>query len=308
VTHGWYAASGLTCGTYSVPVFAADAAQSGDAAWFNDLVAMPKSLPWFRYVATAAEIRQAKIDGAVAFYGHYQPVLPLPVDLGAVSDAYGRGLRSLMLTYNRADAVGVGCTASEDGGLTSYGIDLVKHCNAIGLIVDTSHCGHQTTMDACRTSVAPVNANHSCARAITDVARAKSDDALKAIADTGGVIGVVSVPFFISRERTPTIDAMLDHIDYIADLVGWQHVAIGTDFPLQAPFEIAAKLAGPALNADLGFRPEDNLDPNDTTIGFEDGRDLPNITRGLVKRGYSDEQIAGIVGENALRVFETVCG
>ncbi len=305
MVHDWYVASGLTCGTYSVPVYDQ---RNDDADWFDALVAAPAGLPWFRYVTTAKEIRRAKAENAVSFFGHWQPVRPIPADLIAVDDAYRRGLRSLMLTYNRADQVGAGCTAPEDTGLTPFGRDLVKHCNEIGLIVDTSHCGLRTTLDACKVSSKPVTANHTCARAVTDVARGKSDDVLKAVADTGGVIGIVTVPFFISRDRNPTIEAMLDHVDYVANLVGWQHVAIGTDYPLQAPIEIALLLTGPALNADLGFRAEDNLDPRDRTIGFEDYRDLPNITRGLVKRGYSDEQIAGILGENALRVFESVCG
>jgi membrane dipeptidase len=101
---------------------------------------------------------------------------------------------------------------------------------------------------------------------------------------------------------------MLDHIDYIAELVGWRHVAIGTDYPLQAPPEILMATTRAAIQVDMGFRPEDQIDPHDVTVGFEDYRDLPNITRGLVKRGYSDEQIKGILGGNALRVFEHVCG
>lgn len=301
----WYFRSGLNCGTYAVAV---SEQENEDAIWYEDLLSRNKALPWLRYVTTAKEIRQAKEQGKIAFYGHCQPVQPLPMHLAAIDHAYKRGLRSLMLTYNRMDFVGVGCAERVDAGLSSYGVKLVQHCNELGIIVDTSHCGKLTTLDACATSNSPVTGNHTCAKAVTDVARAKSDDELKAIADTGGVIGVVSVPFFITDNGSPTIDAMLDHIDYIADLVGWQHVAIGTDYPLQAPIEIAMKLTGPALNHDLGFRPEDNLDPSKSTLGFEDYRDLPNITRGLVKRGYSDEQIAGILGENALRVFAAVCG
>jgi len=305
VLRDWYFASGLTCGTYSVAV---QETEDENSRWYADLIARTATLPWLRYVTTAAEIRQAKADGAIAFYGHWQPVQPLPISLPAIDRAYERGLRSLMLTYNRMDFVGVGCAERVDAGLSNYGVEVVRRCNDLGLIVDPSHCGHMTTMDACRTSKRPVTANHTCAKSVTDVARAKSDSAIKAIAGTGGVIGVVTVPFFISRQRRPTIEAMLDHIDYIARLVGWEHVAIGTDYPLQAPEAIAMKLTGPGLNRDLGFRPEDNLDPRDKTIGFEDYRDLPNITRGLVKRGYSDEAIAGILGENALRVFADVCG
>ena len=140
-----------------------------------------------------------------------------------------------MLTYNRMDNIGIGCTERVDAGLSMFGIDVVKHCNDLGMIVDVSHCGHLTTMDACRHSKKPVNANHTAARSVYVHARGKSNEALRAIADTGGVIGVVAVPFFLSRADSPTIEHMFDHVDYIAGLVGWQHVAIGTDWPLQAP-------------------------------------------------------------------------
>jgi membrane dipeptidase len=100
---------------------------------------------------------------------------------------------------------------------------------------------------------------------------------------------------------------MLDHIDYISTVVGWQHVAIGTDWPLQAPDELLAATVGTEAKS-IGFRPIDRFDVTKRLIGFDDCRDLPNITRGLVKRGYNDEQIRGILGENALRVFEEVCG
>jgi membrane dipeptidase len=170
-----------------------------------------------------------------------------------------------------------------------------------------SHCGHLTTLDACRHSTKPVNANHTAAQGVYVHARGKRDEALRAIAATGGVIGVVAVPAFLTDKARPTIDDMLDHIDYIANLVGWQHVAIGTDWPLQAPEELLRSILSPDNKA-TGFREQDRLDVTRRLIGFDSCRDLPNITRGLVKRGYGDESIRGILGENALRVFAEVCG
>jgi len=299
----WYFQSGMTVGTYSVAVY-----ESGDPKWpaleamFEELF----SLPWLRKVTEVEHARQCKRDGAIGLYAHWQPLSPAPRSLEALTQAYGRGLRSFMLTYNRMDNIGVGCTERFDGGLSNYGVDVVRHCNDLGLIVDTSHCGHMTTMDACKFSKRPVNANHTCAKAVYGVARAKSDDALKAIADTGGVIGVVAVPFFLAKGRGTTIEAMLDHIEYISQLVGWRHVGIGTDWPLQAPEEALTQTMQNEF-VEHGFQPGD-IDVADRLVGFDDYRDLPNITRGLVKRGFSDEQIKGILGENALRVFGEVCG
>ena len=300
----WFLASGLTCGTYIVDVHDGRDPEANKqdlrAARYSDL-------PWLRYVTTAAEIRQAKREGLVAFYGHCQPVSPTPRDLNAFDAAYAKGLRSFMLTYNRMDNIGVGCTERVDAGLSMFGIEVVGHCNDIGMIVDVSHCGHLTTMDACRHSKKPVNANHTSAQSVYFHARGKSNEALRAIADTGGVIGVVAVPFFLSGDNSPTIERMLDHIDYIASLVGWQHVAIGTDWPLQAPDDVLKRVLA-SEEQKIGFRSQDKLDVTQRLVGFDDVRDLPNIARGLLSRGYGDEQIRGILGENALRVFSEVCG
>lgn len=257
-------------------------------------------------MTNAAQVRQAKVDHVIALYGHWQPTTPIPRDLSAVDRAYCQGLRSLMLTYNRMDNVGVGCTERVDAGLSMFGLDVVRHCEDLGIMVDVSHCGRSTTLDACRHAKRPVNANHTCAEVLSSVARAKSDEELRAIADTGGIVGILTVPFFISRKPRPTVDTILDHIDHVAGLIGWQHVSIGTDWPYQVPDGIMARVLGKNL-AEVGFRPEDDVNIDDVTVGFEDYRDLPNLTRGLVKRGYSDEQIRGILGENALRVFADVC-
>lgn len=300
----WYRTSGLTCGTYGIGV------HDGQDSFCNKLDEVNEryaNLPWLKYVTTAAEIRQAKQDGIISFYAHWQPVVPAPRDLKAIDVAYSKGLRSFMLTYNLMDSIGVGCTERVDAGLSMFGIDAVKHCNDIGMIVDVSHCGHLTTMDACRHSKRPVNANHTAAKSVYSHARGKSNEALRAIAGTGGIIGVVAVPPFLTSDESPSINHMLDHMDYIADLVGWQHVAIGTDWPMQAPHDLLEATLG-AMKKGIGFRKEDRLDLTMRMAGFEDCRDLPNITRGLVKRGYGDEQIRGILGENALRVFADICG
>ena len=136
--------------------------------------------------------------------------------------------------------------------------------------------------------------------------RAKSDEELQRIAETGGYIGVYAVGMFLTDERDATVEHMLDHIDYIANLVGWQHVGIGSDWPMQTPMwglEMLGRYA-----TEIGYREEHGVTAPKNLIGFDDYRDMPNITRGLMARGHSDDAIRGILGENFLRVFEQVCG
>ena len=129
---------------------------------------------------------------------------------------------------------------------------------------------------------------------------------LRAIAATGGVFGVYCVPAFLSPPgETSTIERMLAHIDYIAELVGPQHVGIGTDWPLALPHVIQRRLLEPLFN-EIGFSATHRIDVTDTLRGFRDYRDLRNITRGLVARGYGDDDVGAILGENFLRVFDAV--
>jgi membrane dipeptidase len=178
-----------------------------------------------------------------------------------------------------------------NGGVSEFGAKVIGRLNDLGIVVDTAHCNEQTVLDACKISERTVIASHTAAFARFAHDRGISDRAAEAIAATGGIIGVVAVPFFLGR-GTSTIETMLDHIDHFVSLVGWQHVAIATDWPLAPPKWVLEKRT-PMLVAN-GFRKEHGITPAQNLVGFDDYRDFPNITRGLV--------------ENFIRVFGEVCG
>jgi membrane dipeptidase len=262
-------------------------------------------LPWLHKAIRAADFRRAKENGGHAFYLQCQPTPPISRDLSLVDLAYDAGLRMLQLSYNTQDAIATGCTERSAGGVSYLGGRLIARMNELGMIVDTSHCNEQTILDACKLSEQPVIVSHTAADALYPHDRCISDHAAETIVATGGVVGVLTHPAFLGPGR-PTMDTMLDHIDHFSRLVGWEHVAIATDWPMGVPKWMLEKVEkrGPGS----GFRPEHKIVPTQNLVGFDDYRDFPNITRGLVSRGYSDEQIRGILGENFLRVFETVCG
>jgi len=262
-------------------------------------------LPWFTRATSAEDIRAAKQAGEIAGFVNSQGTLGFGTDLDLLEHARNLGLCMLQLTYNSADFVGSGCTESKDTGLTNFGVRLVARANELGILLDTSHCGRQTTLDACAVTRRPLVASHTSAATLYEVVRAKSDEEIKAIAATGGLVGVYAMPFFLSPEAEPSIVSMLDHIDYIAQLGGWQHVGIGTDWPLQMSHWALRNVAQPWTH-EFGFRPEHGVDCTRNLVGFDDYREFPNVTRGLVARGYSDEQIRGILGENFLRVLGEV--
>ncbi|MBL8647241.1 MAG: membrane dipeptidase [Sphingosinicella sp.] len=304
VLRRWWSQSGLTIGSLSVT----DLSAPGLAEIAGQIDRYCSgALPWLRLVDDARSMRAAKADGAFGYYLFCQPMGGIPSDIRRLDAAREMGLRALMLTYNRMDYVGCGCTERVDAGLSMYGLDVVRRCNDLGIAIDTSHCGPQTTMDACRTSRAPVSANHTAAAALHPHVRNKSDDAMKAIADTGGIVGVCMVPFFLSPAPRVTLKNVLDHIDHVVDLIGWRHVGIGTDWPIQAPADILRRTLGP-MAGDLGFRPEDKVSVDPRLDDFRDFRDLPKLCAGLVARGYGDEEIAGILGGNFVAMMERIDG
>jgi membrane dipeptidase len=268
------------------------------------------AFPWARRARSASDIRAAKQAGEIALWGVCAFNLIRPAELRLVEMAHELGVLDVCeLAYNQMTFIAAGCTERYDPGLSHFGLEFVRRCNEVGVILDTAHTGRQSTLDACRASRKPVVATHTSAASLYTCDRAKSDDELKAIASSGGVIGVYALPFFLGPPGDPpaTVELVLDHIDYIVHLVGWQHVAIGTDWPITLPPSLQRELLVPLFQS-IGFQNEHNMDPTRTLVGFRDPRDLRNVTRGLVARGYGDEQIRGILGENFLRVFEDVCG
>jgi membrane dipeptidase len=300
-------ASGLTGGHFPLRVGTPEVLLTS-ASHLNRLV---DGLSWVRKALTAQDFVEAKRAGQLAYLVQAQPIEPIARDLILLEQAHAFGLRMLMLTYNAQDLVGSGCTDRTNGGVTYFGREVIGFCNALGIVVDTAHSAERTTIDACRFSSKPVVASHNGAKGVYRHDRSKSDDEIKAIADTDGVIGVFTDAFFLSGSPEQyTMSTWLDHVDYIAGLVGWQHVGIGTDSPFAGPKWAVAKMG--EWSSTTGFRPEEHqTDPMTVThnlVGFDDYRDLLNLTRGLVARRYTDEQIRGILGGNVLRVFEQVVG
>lgn len=263
---------------------------------------------WLIKATKAEHIRQAKRENKKAGFILCQDSLALGKDLDMIDGLYQFGLRVMQLSYNTMTHVAAGCYEHNKGaGVTNYGEKFIARMNQLGMLVDTGHCADQTVLDACRLSTAPVIASHTCVRSVYPHNRAKGDEALKAIAQSGGVVGIVTMPNFIHKDSyNVTMEHFLDQIDYAVNLCGEDAVGIGTDWPMSEVMESLVYLRD-VIAPTLGFLPGDG--PAEETIkGFTEYRQFINITRGLVARGYSDGAVGKILGGNWLRVFEQVCG
>jgi membrane dipeptidase len=259
----------------------------------------------FVKVTRVADVERAHAEGRHGMILNFQNTLHFGQDLGLLEQFYDLGVRIIQLTYNTRNFVGDGCTERNPAGLSLFGIEVVKKMNELGILIDVSHCSEPTMFDAVDASDRPIAITHAFSKAVSEHDRGKSDDVIRAVG-RDGYVGVVLVPFFITKEEKATLDHFLDHVDHIANLIGIDHIGIGTDWgaPMPEPLIVA-------LNEEterLGFRPEHRVDWGATTRGYERFEDWPNLTGALLDRGYTEDEVRGVVGGNFLRLFGEVVG
>lgn len=229
---------------------------------------------------TAGEIATLNAAGRIAAILSVEGGEALEGELGTLRILYRLGVRSLTLTWSQRNDLGDGVNESRTGGgLTTFGLEVVAEMNSLGMIVDVSHLSERGFWDVVEASRAPFIASHSNAYAVCPHRRNLNDDQLRALAKLNGVVGLTFVPAFIDPAR-PTLDRLLDHADYIAGLIGPDHLGLGSDF--------------------------DGIDT--PPAGLEDVGRMPGITAGLAGRGWKEADIRKVLGENYLRLFRQVFG
>lgn len=199
------------------------------------------------------------------------------------------GQRVSQLTYNTRNRLGCGCKEPKDGGLTSYGAEIVAAMNRVGMVVDISHSAERTSLDAIRVSRKPVLITHSNCRALVAHPRCKSDKVIRAVAERGGVMGITVIPAFLKSGKPARIDDVLDHVDHVARVAGIEHVGLGSDADVDA--------IDPRTNR---VRPRYNV------LGLKHPSRVFELAEGLIKRGYTDQQIEMVLGGNFQRALNEI--
>jgi membrane dipeptidase len=252
---------------------------------------------FFALATTVDDVLAAQQEGRLAVGFDLEDTNPLGGEIGMVQAYYDLGVRSMLLTYNGENQAGFGCHAANDTGLTSFGRGVVDEMNRVGMMVDVSHCGYRTSMDALECSASPVIFSHSSMRAVWDHERNIRDDQARACAATGGVIGINGVGIFLG-DNDISVQAMVRHIDYAVELVGPAHVGIGTDYVFD----------NDDLNRELAENPQ--IFPETyrraSRIDFFPPEQLVPLEAELSSRGYPAADIAAIMGGNFLRVARQV--
>ena len=248
-------------------------------------------------VTQVDDISKAKKEGKIGIGLHFQNSRPLEYDVRLLDVFYRLGVRVIQLTYNEKNMVGDGCTEITDCGLSKFGKKLIRRMNKLGMLVDLSHVGYRTSMEAMEVSEAPVIFSHSDAWKVCQSKRNIKEDQILALKKKGGVIGMNVYPAFVKRTN-PTLNDLLDHVDYYAKLIGTDHIGIGFDFSTPGTMKDFLYWG---YDEDTYLKP-----PFDHPKNIEDISKAPNFTEALISRGYSETDIRKILGENFIRVFKEV--
>jgi membrane dipeptidase len=250
---------------------------------------------------SAGAIEQARRDGKIAVVMGFQGSDMLRGDESLLSVFRDLGVRIVQIAYNQRTWAGDGCTERTNCGLSLFGVRLVEELNRLRMIVDCSHTGENTTLDAIEASKAPVIVSHTNVRALCDNPRGASDRVIDAIARKGGVIGLTSFAYFLNKDRPATLDDYLNNVDYLVRRVGVDHVGVGLDL-------IEGRVYEPPLDPIL-FKPEAYPPlPWPYARGIERYEEMSNVTRGLLERDYPEESVRQILGGNWLRVYREIWG
>ena len=263
-----------------------------------------------RRAVTPEDVEKAHAGGEGCLYFTGNGV-PLTQQWNSVEDElryvrvfFQLGIRMMHVTYNRRNRLGDGCAETANGGLSDFGRAAVEEMNKVGVIVDVAHAGWQTSLDSARASARPMVASHTTCAAIYPHIRSKPDEVVRAIADTGGYVGICCIPRFL--RGTGDIQALLDHIDYAIKTFGADHVAIGTDVAYRSQFtaDEAGKIPrrGPSRIRFAALWPEDDFATLPSMTRSLAWTNWPVFTVGMVQRGHSDEAIRKVLGGNVLRV------
>lgn len=256
--------------------------------------------------SSLADIAAARQGGRTAILFGAQNPSPIEADLGLVSILYDLGLRFMQLTYNNQSLLGTGWQESYDGGLTRMGREVVREMNRLGMVIDMSHAGEATTLDAIEASDAPVAVTHANPRWWRDTARNVSDRVIDALAANDGMLGLSLYPHHLAGGSACTLEAFCAMAARLAGQIGAQRVGIGSDL-CQGHDD---SVIGWMRNGRWTFASADN--PNGPAVlpvqpaWFASNRDFPGIRAGLLQAGFSPTEADGVMGGNWVRLMQRV--
>lgn len=262
-----------------------------------------------RLVETVEDIRAAKRDGAAGVILGFQDIGPIGESLDLLEVFHTLGVRIVQLSYQRRGLWGDGSGEGQDAGVSDIGREAIERMNRLGILIDLSHSGPRTSREAIDASAAPVSFTHTAAAAIVARPRTKPDDLLRHLGERDGVVGIIGISAYLDANGNAgtTVDRLVDHVIHVGELIGIDRVGIGLDI-LEGmtrdywEMRVHPSFQGlPGLTTADPFRFETYYPERLRSMA-----DVERITERLCARGLTDDEVLGVMGENFLRLFETV--
>jgi membrane dipeptidase len=255
----------------------------------------------------AGDFAAAKQEGRIAVVLGFQNATMIETNIRNLDELHALGTRCIQLTYNARNLLGDGCTERTNAGLSDFGVNVVHRMNELGIVVDLSHCGEQTTADAIELSARPPAFTHTMCKSIYDHVRAKSDAQMKQLADKGGVIGIVMLGYFIGPTAETSLDDYLSHVVHAVKVAGEDHVGLASDYSIRGIEATATRESWyvPRLTT---FKPSYRVRWPPWIKELDPPERFRNIARGLSGRGFGSSTVEKILGGNWARYFGEILG
>ena len=252
------------------------------------------------------DIAVAQASGRVGIILGAQNCSPIEDDIDMVEVMRDLGLMIMQLTYNNQSLLACGCYEAEDSGITRFGRQVIREMNRVGMVIDMSHSAERSTLEAIEISERPVIISHANPESFHPAKRNKSDKVLKAIAESDGLLGFSAYPFHLRNGSDCTLTEYCEMIARTADLMGVEHLGIGTDLCQNQPVSILEWMRNGRWSKDMdyGEGSASNADWPRPLSWLRDSRDFPNLIAGLRKVGMSEDEVAGIMGKNWVALLE----
>ena len=256
---------------------------------------------------TASDVLKAQQEGRTAIFFGFQNCSPIEDNIALVEICHRLGARFMQLTYNNQSLLATGCYEENDSGVTRMGKQVIKEMNRVGLVVDMSHSAERSTMDAIEISERPIAITHANPSFWHPALRNKSNEVLKALGESGGMLGFSVYPHHLKGNSNCTLESFCEMIASTADLMGISHVGIGSDLCQNQPDSVVEWMRnGTWTNErDFGEGSAGFAGFPDQPSWFRDNRDFNNIATGLKDVGFSNDDVAAVMGGNWLNFFES---
>jgi len=255
---------------------------------------------------TGDDVRRARETGRTAIFFGFQNPSPIEDDIGLVEICHQLGIRFMQLSYNNQSLLATGCYEDEDPGITRMGREVIREMNRVGLVVDMSHSADRSTLEAIDLSDRPIAITHANPKFWHPALRNKSDDVLKALGQSGGMLGFSMYPHHLKDKSTCTLESFCEMVARTAELMGPDHIGLGSDLCQDHPDSVVEwmRVGRWTKKIDYGEGSQNDAGFPEMPSWFEDNRHFGNVETGLRATGLSESEVAGIMGENWLRFFD----